>query len=194
MICKAQEVGHLKLYARVALPHGSLAAQQGLSQGLYCIVLAVTMCESPHTSRVLLAFLIYLPGIASDYMMQACSSHLLTFSYNARAALPQGPVAGQQRLCQGLCRLVPDVIICGSRTPQNVFHALPGVDQLLPHLRTAQMLHLTALHMESTGTSVIVTTRRHITAPDGTWWPRVPIMNSCMRVCCTKTMASLHIS
>ena len=63
-----------------------------------------------------------------------------TLGDDAGAALPQGPVAGQERLRQGLRRLVPDVVVCGRAPCQDVLHALPGVHQLLPHLQVPNLV------------------------------------------------------
>ena len=66
---------------------------------------------------------------------RAGSSWARTLGDDAGATLPQGPVAGQKRLRQGLRRLVPDVVVRGRAPRQDVLHALPGVHQLLPHLQ-----------------------------------------------------------
>ena len=62
-----------------------------------------------------------------------------TLGHDAGAALPERPVAGQKRLRQRLRRLVPDVVVCGRAPRQDVLHALAGVHQLLPHLRSTRL-------------------------------------------------------
>ena len=58
-----------------------------------------------------------------------------TFCNDATTALPQRPVAGEQRLRQGIRGLIPFIIVVRLQATQDVFHALARVDQLLPHLQ-----------------------------------------------------------